>query len=186
MRRLNRLKLIPLILFLIVFLLYFFYEDLTVPIQYKNNALVRVTKVYDGDTIGVLLNRKEEKVRLIGIDAPEIGQRPWGKRAKEYMTGILNKSDWKVRLEFDIELRDKYNRILAYVWTKDGKMINLLMLENGFAVLFTVPPNLKYVDNLRIAQKEARQKELGIWSEKGLKERPFDYRKEQESKNLIY
>ncbi len=186
MRRLNRLKLIPLILFLIAFFSYFFYEDLTVPVQYKNNALVRVTKVYDGDTIGVLLHRKEEKVRLIGIDAPEIGQKPWGKRAKEYITDVLSKSDWKVRLEFDIELRDKYNRILAYVWTKDSKMINLLMLENGFAVLFTVPPNLKYIDNLIIAQKEARQKKLGIWGKIGLKERPIDYRKEQERKNLIY
>lgn len=186
MRRLNRLKFIALILFSIAFLLYFFNEDLTIPFQYKNSVLVRVTKVYDGDTIGVLLNKKEEKVRLIGIDAPEIGQRPWGKRAKEYMTGILSKSDWEVRLEFDIELRDKYNRILAYVWTKDGKMINLLMLENGFAVLFTVPPNLKYVDGLRIAQNEARQREIGIWGKIGLKEKPIDYRKEQERKNLIY
>lgn len=186
MNKIKRSSLFPLILFLIAFLFYIFYEDLTVPIQSRNDDVVRVIKIYDGDTIGVLLGQKEERVRLIGIDAPEVGQRPWGKRAKQYMKGILDDSDWKVRLEFDIELRDKYNRLLAYVWTEDGRMINLLMLENGFAMLFTVPPNLKYVESLKVAQKKARQKGIGIWGKKGLNQKPFEYRKEQDRKNLIY
>ncbi len=186
MNKFKRSSLFPLILFLSAFLFYIFYEDLTVPVQPRNNDLVRVIRIYDGDTIGILFGQKEERVRLIGIDAPEVGQRPWGKRAKKYMEGILDESDWKVRLEFDIELRDKYNRLLAYVWTEDGRMINLLMLENGFAMLFTVPPNLKYIESLKVAQKKARQRGIGIWGKNGLKQRPFEYRKEQDEKNLIY
>jgi len=57
-------------------------------------------------------------------------------------------------------------------------MINLLMLKNGYAMLYTFPPNVKYVNELQDAQREARDKRRGIWSEKGLKERPGDYRKE--------
>lgn len=57
-------------------------------------------------------------------------------------------------------------------------MINLLMLKNGYAMLFTFPPNVKYVNEFRAAQREARDGRLGIWSEEGLKERPGDYRRQ--------
>jgi micrococcal nuclease len=56
-------------------------------------------------------------------------------------------------------------------------MVNLLMVKSGNAVLFTFPPNVKYTGELSAAQREAREKRLGIWSEKGLKELPGDYRK---------
>ena len=83
-----------------------------------------------------------------------------------------------MKLEYDVEKRDKYGRILAYLRTSDGKLINLLMVKNGYAMLYTVPPNVKYVRDLKAAQEEARQAKLGIWSEEGLKERPKDYRME--------
>ncbi|MBE0426618.1 MAG: thermonuclease family protein [Nitrospirae bacterium] len=186
MQNRKRLKLIFLILFLTAFIFYIVYEDSPVSSQPESNTLLAVAEVHDGDTVSVMLNNKKEKVRLIGIDAPEIGQRPWGKRAKKYLENILSSSGWRVRLEFDVEQRDKYGRVLAYMWTKDGKMANLLMVENGYAMLFTVPPNVKYTNELRVAQNEARKKELGIWSRKGLKERPSDYRREHERQNLIY
>jgi micrococcal nuclease len=81
-----------------------------------------------------------------------------------------------VSIEFDVEKRDKYNRLLAYLKTKDGILINSLMLKHGYALLYTVPPNVKYVDVLRRAQKEARDKAIGIWSMDGLKETPSQYR----------
>ena len=145
--------------------------------QNGTDEFVAVTTVHDGDTVSVIVDGKPEKIRLIGIDAPEIGQKPWGEEARKYLETLLNSCQWKVRLEYDVEKRDKYGRILAYLWTSDGKMINLLMVKSGHAMLFTIPPNVKHADEFRTAQQEARDGKSGIWAEKGLKERPGDYRK---------
>jgi micrococcal nuclease len=146
--------------------------------QYNKDTFVHVILLHDGDTVSVIINNRKERVRLIGIDAPEIGQRPWGRKAKKYLETILDSSGWEVTLEFDIDKRDKYGRILAYLWTKNREMVNLLMVKSGYAMLFTFPPNVKYVQDFRVAQKEAREKDLGIWGEKGLKETPSEYRRE--------
>lgn len=146
-------------------------------LTFGDQGHVRVIKVHDGDTIGVILNGRKEKVRLIGIDAPEIKQRPWGTRARKHLEKMLMASNRKVILEFDVERRDKYGRLLCYVFTRDGKMLNIQMLSDGYAVLLTIPPNIKHVDELRMAENEARQHRRGIWSSKGLKESPRDYRK---------
>jgi micrococcal nuclease len=139
---------------------------------------IRVVKVHDGDTVSVILDGKREKVRLIGIDAPELGQRPWGQKAKRHLRELLSSSKWEVSLEFDIEKRDIHGRLLSYLWTPDKKMINLQVLKDGYAVLFTIPPNIRYVDELRKAQSEARDNGLGIWARGGLSEAPREYRKE--------
>ena len=138
---------------------------------------VRVSRVHDGDTISVVLNSRKEKVRLIGIDAPEIKQRPWGTRAKKHLEKLLMASNRKVVLEFDVERRDKYGRLLCYIFTPDRKMLNIQMVKDGYAVLLTIPPNIKYVNELRMAENEARQHRRGIWNSKGPKESPGDYRK---------
>jgi len=139
---------------------------------------VRVKKIYDGDTIGAVLDGHFEKIRLIGVDTPEMEQRPWGGKARKYLESLLAGSNSRVSLEYDIERRDKYGRILAYIWIQDGRMLNEEMLKNGFAVLFTCPPNVKYVVRFRAAQDKARDNKIGIWGETGLRERPYDYRKE--------
>lgn len=139
---------------------------------------VRVVEVNDGDTITVLWDGRRERVRLIGIDAPELEQRPWGQKAKRYLKDLLNASQWTVSLEFDVEKTDKYGRLLSYVWTPDRRMINVQMLGEGYAMLFTFPPNVRYVDEFRKAQDEARRKGLGIWGRGGLKETPGEWRKE--------
>ena len=72
-----------------------------------NQRHIKVIKVHDGDTISVILNGRKEKVRLIGIDAPEIKQKPWGTRAKKYLEKLLTASNRTVILEFDVEKRDK-------------------------------------------------------------------------------
>lgn len=145
--------------------------------QHPGTAYVRVVEVHDGDTVGVILQGKREKVRLIGIDAPELDQRPWGLKAKRHLKELIGISKQIVSLEFDVEKRDKHGRLLCYLWTSDRRMLNLQMLKDGYAMLFTVPPNIRYVDELKKAQQEARQKGLGIWSNKRLKERPSEYRK---------
>ncbi|NWF75809.1 MAG: thermonuclease family protein [Nitrospirae bacterium] len=171
------LNLVALIFFILVAVLYLINEKY--PLKSKSEEpYVSVIKVYDGDTVSVKVDRKQEKIRLIGIDAPEMGQEPWGENAKRYLENLLDSSDWEIRLEYDIEKRDQYNRLLAYIWTKDNKNVNLLMLKSGYAVLYTFPPNVKYVEEFRVAQKEAREKEIGIWSTEGLKELPQNYRKE--------
>jgi len=145
-------------------------------LAFGDQGHVRVSKVHDGDTIGVILNGRKEKVRLIGIDALEIKQKPWGTRAKKHLEKLLTASNRTVILEFDVERRDKYGRLLCYVYSTDKNMINLQMLKHGYAVLLTIPPNIKYVDELRIAQNEAKQYRRGIWNGKRLKEGPGDYR----------
>ena len=147
-------------------------------IQKVAGKTLRVEKVYDGDTIAVFNNGHFEKVRLIGIDAPEMDQKPWGKKAKKCIESFIADADSRISLEYDMERRDKYGRILAYLWTQDRKMINEEMLKKGCAVLFTIPPNVKYVSRFRAAQKKAQNHKTGIWGENGLRERPYDYRKE--------
>ena len=139
---------------------------------------VLAEKIYDGDTIGAVANGRFEKIRLIGIDAPEMGQRPWGSKARKSLESLVAAADSKVLLEFDVEQRDKYGRVLGYLWTQDGRLINEELLKKGSAVLFTFPPNVKYVKRLQTAQKMARDNKSGIWGENGLRETPYEYRKE--------
>lgn len=172
------IKLGALLFFFISTVVYFLHEKYPPTAQRISDTSVSVVEVHDGDTVSAIISGKKEKVRLIGIDAPEIGQRPWGEKSKKYLETLLSLSGQKVTLEFDVEQRDKYGRILAYLRTTNGEMVNLLMLKNGYAMLLTIPPNVKYVDELRDAQQEAREKRLEIWGGKGLKEKPSDYRKE--------
>jgi len=176
MRRRNIKYITVVVLFLLAVI--YLIHDIHLPLgQHSNEASVPVISVHDGDTISVIMQGKKEKVRLVGIDAPELGQRPWGKRAKKYLENLVDASGRKVKLEFDVVQRDRYGRLLAYVRTENGEMINLLMVKSGYAVLYTVTPNVRYTNELRQAQKEAREMRLGIWREKGLKEKPSDYRK---------
>ena len=175
---LKKIKFISSLFFIFAAIFYLAHERFSLSRQDATDTFVPVISVSDGDTVSVILDKRKEKVRLTGIDAPELGQKPWGTEAKKYLETLLSSCGWKVELEFDVEKRDKYGRVLAYLKTTDGKMINLLMVRNGYAMLFTIPPNVKYAGELRAAQREAREKRLGIWSGKGLGERPGDYRRE--------
>jgi micrococcal nuclease len=178
----KRFSIVPTIFFIVVAVFYLAYDKYSFSKQNAAEPFVSVVSVADGDTVTVLIDRKEQKVRLIGIDAPELGQEPWGPKSKKYMEDLLQASGWKVGLEYDVERRDKFGRTLAYLRTTDGRIINLLMVEGGYAMLFTVAPNVGYVNELTAAQTEARNKKLGVWSEKGLTEKPADYRREHPRK----
>lgn len=121
------------------------------------------------------MHGRKEKVRLLGLDAPELKQKPWGNEARRHLKGLLAGSS--IRVETDVVKRDKYGRLLSYVWTANGKFINLEMIKDGYAVLYTISPNVKYENKLREAQTEARKNKTGIWSADGLREAPRKYRK---------
>ncbi len=141
-----------------------------------------VVRVVDGDTIVVNINGMEEKVRLIGVDTPEsrvnkraeIQEREGlgdvqtivnlGKKAKEFTASLVKPGD-KVYLEFDVQQRDKYGRLLAYFYLQDGRMLNKEIICNGYAMPLTIPPNVKYEEEFRKCYKEARENKRGLWKE---------------------
>jgi len=140
----------------------------------QNDAVV--VSVHDGDTIKVKYEGRTESVRFIGIDAPELDQEEWGKKAQERLYSLIPPGS-VVTLEFDLTKRDKYGRLLAYIFTRDGKFVNELMLRDGLAMLYTFPPNVKYTEKFREAQRYARENMLGIWGKNGLSMSPQDFRK---------
>src|SRR5512134_3237519 len=83
-----------------------------------------VEKVVDGDSIEAVIQGKREHIRLIGIDAPELAQRPWGKKAKKYLEELVAASKWEVDIAYDVERHDKHDRVLAYLWSRHGKLVN--------------------------------------------------------------
>lgn len=170
-------RLISAITAILIFMLFSLHDRCLSGMRKHDAKTVRVVEVHDGDTVSVTINKKTERVRLIGIDAPELGQRPWGNKSKKHLESILSASGWDVTIEPDIDKRDKYGRLLAYLWTKDGQLINLRMLEDGYAMLYTFPPNVRYVDILSAGQKSARDNKLGIWGWNGLRKTPQEYRK---------
>lgn len=130
--------------------------------------IATVVRVVDGDTIVVNLNGVEERVRLIGVDTPESVHPDVsknveaGKIASEFTKSKLEGKE--VELEFDVQQRDQYGRLLAYVYL-DGVMFNRTLLEEGYARIATYPPNVKYVDEFTKIQEESRKNSKGFWSE---------------------
>lgn len=130
--------------------------------------LVDVVRVVDGDTIVVDLNEKQEKVRFLLIDTPESVHRDasknteFGKIASDFTKNLLENQ--KVSLEFDVAERDRYGRLLAYVYL-DDEMINETLLKEGMAKVTVFQPNVKYVDRFRELEKEARDNKIGIWKD---------------------
>jgi endonuclease YncB( thermonuclease family) len=123
----------------------------------------RVKWVNDGDTI-VLTNRW--RVRYIGIDAPEIDHQNQKAQPYAYASRSFNKrlvSSGKIDLEFDEERRDRYGRVLAYIFLADGSFLNARMLENGLAYYLYRKPNLKYDKRLLKAQRDGMKAQQGLW-----------------------
>ena len=125
-----------------------------------------VARVVDGDTIEAQAGAKLLDIRLIGVDTPETvhPSKPvqcFGSKASTFTKNQLEGQ--KVRLEFDVEKRDRYGRTLAYVWV-DNKLFNETLVAKGFGQVDTYPPNVKYVDRFRRAQRAARNNDRGLWS----------------------
>ena len=132
-----------------------------------------VVRTVDGDTVWVRLSSGSgiEKVRYIGIDTPEVhhptrGEEPGGRAATEINRGLVG--DRPVRLEPDVQLRDRYGRLLAYVWVKraDGVevMVNAELVRLGYAQVMTIPPNVRHAEMFRKLAAEARENHRGLWA----------------------
>jgi len=145
-----------------------------VPRTFGDDPRVRVQRIIDGDTI-TLEDRRA--VRYIGIDTPEARRKvdgrwvddpePFAKAATAANRRLVDGQ--LVRLEPDVQSHDRYGRLLAYVYVQDAQgqelMVNAELLRQGMAQLLTIPPNVKYVEYFKDAQREAREAKRGLWSD---------------------
>ena len=132
-----------------------------------------VVHVDDGDTIDVRIGPRTERVRYIGVDAPEIAHeardgRPFhagtpGGAAAAHVNATLV-AGRAVKLELDVEPRDRYGRLLAYVWV-GNTMINAELVARGYARAMPIAPNLRYASRFAALESQARTEGLGLWGE---------------------
>jgi micrococcal nuclease len=130
-------------------------------------STAHVVRVVDGDTIVVRLRGADERVRLIGMDTPETVKprtpvQCYGRAASAQTHRLLDGRE--VRLVQDVEARDRYGRLLAYVYRSDGLFINAELVRRGFAVPLTIPPNVRFADRFTALAREARRTGQGLWS----------------------
>ncbi len=132
-----------------------------------DSATVQVVRVFDGDTIQVCCVFGDRvTVRYVGVDTPQIhhpmkGVERYGKEASEANRKLVDGK--KVTLEFDVQQFDKYGRTLAYVYLEDGTFVNAWLVENGYAMVMTIPPNVKHQELFLRLQREAREAKRGLW-----------------------
>jgi micrococcal nuclease len=130
-----------------------------------------VADVVDGDTIDVIVDGREERIRFTGIDTPEKARRDtgapaecFGDEATAYTESLLPVGT-PVRLERDVVGRDDYGRILAYVYrVDDGIFVNYEIVRQGYAQPLTIPPNVTFSDLMVSAAREAEADDVGLWS----------------------
>ena len=132
----------------------------------------RVVWVVDGDTIHVRIGSRLEKVRYIGVNAPEVprpearGWREGGAQAHAVNLHLVARKT--AGLELDSALRDTHGRLLAYVWVRGAcarVMANAEMIRQGFAQVMTIPPNVRYQSLFLSLQREAREAGRGLWGQ---------------------
>lgn len=150
------------------------------PTKSTNNfEQAKVVRVVDGDTVVVDRGRGEEKIRFVLVNTPETkhpkkGVEFYGKEASDFTKNVL--SNKTVYLQKDVSETDKYGRLLRYIWLERPtsnepsneevrtKCFNAILLAGGYANVSTFPPDLQYVDLFRQIEREAREKNLGLWS----------------------
>jgi len=151
-------------------------ESPTIP----QGIVLNVERVVSGQTLEVIEPQKQpaliSRVQLIGVEAPDLRQRPWGEAARDRLQELIGSKP--VLLESDLEPKDQFERQLAYVWV-DGKLLNEQLLLEGYGIFRPRSLNNKYDQRLERAQEYARVMGLGIWdSEKPLRVRPEEFRQQ--------
>lgn len=142
-------------------------QNLPAPQATLAQATYKIVRIVDGDTLVINYNGVDEKVRLIGVDTPEsvhpdaTKNNEFGKIASDFSKNYLEGKE--VTLELDAQERDKYGRILAYVYI-NGVMYNKTLLQEGMAKVATYPPNVKYVDDFKSLEKTAMENNKGLWA----------------------
>ncbi|MBE2278943.1 MAG: thermonuclease family protein [Ignavibacteriaceae bacterium] len=177
-------------IFLIVLFLFLGCEqpksNRTIPVGKKPKNVVTqeeltVTKIVDGDTFRMIYGGEDISVRLIGIDTPEsrsneraVNQATaqnttveeitkMGKRSAQFLRKLLPIGT-KVKVELDIQKKDRYGRLLAYIYLPDGKMVNEVIVMEGYASVSTYPPNVKYEERFRDAYRYAYENQVGLFA----------------------
>lgn len=146
----------------------------------QNNDFFYVSRVVDGDTLKL---SNGQSVRLIGVDTPELHYsykllrdvkkshkdsaaiQSLGKKAADFTKSLVKGQ--RVRLEYDIERHDRYNRLLAYVYLEDGTFVNAKIIEEGYGHIMTIPPNIRYASKFLQLEREARLNNKGLWYNEG-------------------
>lgn len=126
-----------------------------------------VTFVVDGDTIEI---NSGERVRLIGIDAPESGSPYYSESRNKLSELVLNK---QVKLEKDISDKDRYGRLLRYIYM-GSLFVDLEMVRQGYATVYTYPPDIKYSEQFLSVEQQARTQKLGLWAPAPEEETTFE------------
>ena len=172
-----RSRLIFIILALIVILALVLFKKLYLdrPDRFNKDGIeldgpYKVEKVVDGDTFYIKKDGRDVKVRLIGVDTPEsVAPSASGKEntkegdiASAYLKDLIDGKN--VYLEYDLDTYDQYGRLLAYVYKSDQKtMVQRLLLSDGYAMVVTYQPNVKYADEFLELQRKARKAGRGFW-----------------------
>lgn len=181
MKRFFRVSYWLIALAILLSVLFFALDKRDEPVEFLQAKIIHVV---DGDTMDFVVLSENEKfssfqvgqeyrLRLIGIDAPESvhpdasKNSELGELASVYASDTL--LDKEVTIEFDTSLYDRYGRVLGYIWTDSAvdksTLFNEKIVEDGWAILDTVPPNVKYADRFASAMEKARNNDVGIWTE---------------------
>lgn len=143
-------------------------SDETSDISKDNMDKVLISRVVDGDTLKVKIGDKEDTIRLIGINTPEsVDPRTvvecFGKEASLKMKELAEGKEVLIVKDPTQNERDKYNRILAYVYLKDGTLLNQKMIDDGYAFEYTYNIPYEFQTEFKESEKNARAKGLGLW-----------------------
>lgn len=147
---------------------YGWFESINKTVQTVQPGLYRVLEFADGDTVVVDMNGTKETIRFIGVDTPETHDprktvQCFGYAAADFTKNLIGKNN--VRLEADPlnTNRDRYNRLLRYVYLPDGTLVNLEIIKQGYGFAYTSFPFTK-AEEFSAAQKEARESNRGLWA----------------------
>jgi micrococcal nuclease len=135
-------------------------------LSFRGAHTTSVERVVDGDTVHLA---GLGSVRLIGVDTPEVyggTVECFGPEASAFAKSVL-RPGVKVRYRVGTEARDRYGRLLAYVWLDDGRFFNRMLVERGYATTLTIPPNDQFAPRFAAAERSARHERLGMWRRPG-------------------
>lgn len=169
-RRKNSAPWVIVILVIAVFAINWWLEEPNAPLPNKGVALAcNISKVSDGDTVTASCDNGKLNVRVFGIDAPEMGQEPWGEQSRRQLQGLLPSAPVQLR----VQDTDRYGRVVAQLFAGEQD-IGLEMVRQGRAVVYA---QYNRSPAYQTAQREAQRDRKGVWAKPGAQQTPWEWRK---------